>query len=96
MSIWDGLNDSVLAVFGESVTYRRTGSADLAITAIPSDPLPEEAAPGQYTVYAVRAADITNGPIVGDKLVIGGTVYDIFDVRLRQTDSMARVFVSKA
>lgn len=93
---WSDLGDAIIDEFGESVTYRRTGSPDITISAAPSDPAAEDAMPGQHTVRIVRRADITNGPTEGDKIVIATVVYDIFAVRTNDGDPLARLYLSKS
>lgn len=88
--------DSVcLSTFGESVTYRRVGSADVVISAIPADPLIEDNVAGQFTVRRVRRADVSGEPRTGDVLLIGSVVYDIFAVRGPEHDPLVRLYLQK-
>lgn len=86
---------AVLYEFGEVCTHRR-GLTDTAITAAPSDPLPEDTFPGQYTVRLIRPDDLPAGILDGDQMVIGSVVYDVFAVKQRENGALARVYLSKA
>lgn len=89
------LAEAVLYEFGAACTHRR-GLTDTSIVSAPSDPLPEDSFPGQYTVRLIRTGDLPAGIVSGDQILIDGVAYDVFAVKQRENSALARVYLSKA
>lgn len=90
---FSGLYRATMSAFGEPATLRRIGEADREITVIPEDPRPEDSVPGQYLV---RSIDESAGIAKGDRIMIDGATFDVFDLRQREGSSLVRAFLSKS
>lgn len=86
---------AVLYEFGTSCVHRRNTTTTTVITA-PSDPLPEDSFPGQYTVRLIRPADLPSGVQAGDQIDIDSVAYDVFAIKQRENSALARLYLSKA
>lgn len=69
--------------FGDSVAYVHKPSGTTAsVTAILSDPGPEEATfPGKTTIAEILRSDLAMEPTEGDEVTIGADTYVCFDVK---------------
>jgi hypothetical protein len=83
---WGPLNSVCVAAFGESVTFQATppAGAVVSITAVVTQPRTDGEWPGAYMGVcfdAVQAALLESAPARGDRVVIGGENYAVFDIR---------------
>ena len=69
--------------FGDPVTYvHKPSGTSATVTAMLSDPSPEESAfPGKTVIAEILRADLSIEPIEGDEVTIGSDVYFCFDVK---------------
>ena len=78
----DALPDPLKEIFGDSVTYTPLSGSPYSLTAILSDPNPQEPAfPGNLTIVEVLISDMAAAPVKGDKITIGSTEYTVFDFK---------------
>jgi hypothetical protein len=80
-SLLDGLNNAAVAAFGREVTYRPQTGTPAPIRAIfqPSHEA-EDNSPGVYGVLFIRSADLARPAERGDEVIVGGTLYKVFDI----------------
>ena len=82
-SLLQGLNTTVLSVFGREVTYCPQASSGFSLRAI-FEPAREaqENAPGVYAVLFVQLADCPQKPQRGDEVAIDDATYKVFDIEV--------------
>jgi hypothetical protein len=72
---------------GDPATYtHKPGLTVDAVTALRSDPTPEEAFMGITAAVKISEPDLTLAPVKGDEITIGGVTYTVFDIRRNAID----------
>jgi hypothetical protein len=80
-SLLNGLNTTVLGAFGREVAYTATTGDTVSIRAVVETAKEtEDAAPGVYAVLFLRLGDLPRPPERGDRVVIDGLSYKVFDI----------------
>lgn len=79
----DALNDAVLAVLGESVTYTRATGGDLVITAVLNSGERVTARGLYYEVFAKLSSFGVQDPAKGDTVSIANRVFVVADVKMQ-------------
>ena len=77
--LFDGLNEAVLAVFGESVTYQQNARADIAISVAWVEEVPESTAPGRIGRVSIEVAAMDFSPKPGDRIIRGSDIYRVVE-----------------
>lgn len=80
-SLLDGLNTTVLGAFGREVAFTATTGDTVSIRAVVETAKEtEDATPGVYAVLFLRLGDLSRPPERGDRVVIDGLSYKVFDI----------------
>lgn len=86
MSIFDNLNSAIIGAFGKTVTYKKTGYADVELSAVAEDQeMLTEASNSSYLHLFVGVDQFTQFmPTKGDRVVRSGAHYNVVDVKIDQ------------
>jgi hypothetical protein len=86
MSIFNNLNTAIIGAFGKTVTYKKTGYADVELAAVPEDQeMLTEATNPSYLHLFIGMDQFTDfTPAKGDRVVKSGVHYNVVDVKVDQ------------
>lgn len=80
-SLLNGLNATMLGVFGREVVYLpQAGGPGILRGILEHTREAQEHSPGVYAVLFVRIADLPGPPVRGDAVEIDGARYKVFDI----------------
>lgn len=91
------LKDVILPVRGDSFTHYPAAGPSQILLGIPEDPHTVESnLSPQFAVRYARYADFATAPAKGDTVMIGTTLYNIFDVLKKEIEPGIHLILSKA
>ena len=70
---------TLMAVFGESVTYRQLGHEDIVCTAIWTDETPEASQPGVLGRADIAVSGFSFTPAAGDLIIRGSDTFRVVE-----------------